>query len=116
MFKCEQCNACEEEIGMILLYPQDIEKLSRNLDMPQEDFLKYFTYEENGKTYLPAPCPFYDGDGCLIHDFSPQQCIQFPFNQPVPCGDKMMLTINTGCPAGKKLAEKFAINPEKVLV
>ena len=127
MFHCERCNKCEQEVGRVRLYDYDVQKISKYLGITEDEFREYYTYTVNKmvdnrlvrETYMPTPCPFFDGEGCLIHNCSPEICIQFPFNQPVPCKNKKgeivrVLTINTGCPAGKKLAEKFAINPETV--
>ena len=114
MFKCERCNKCELSVKKIFLLRTDVERLAKHFGITGRQFLNRYAYMEGGSWYLPAPCPFFDGEGCTVHYYKPNVCIQFPFNQTVKCGDRTMLTINVGCPAGKKLAEKVAINPESV--
>lgn len=116
MFKCERCNKCEQEIGKVYVDHNDVRRLSKHLGMTDSEFIKKHTYMElpGHKLYMTAPCPFFSGDGCTVYEARPMVCQVFPFNKSVKCGDKMMLTVNTGCPAGKKIAENFAINPESV--
>ena len=116
MFECKRCNECERNLQppRINVTQKDAIRIAKHLNMSPVDFLKEYCYPVGNKAYMPAPCRFWDGFSCKIWDVKPEVCCQFPFNQPVKCGNKMMLTINTKCPAGKKLAEKFAINPETV--
>jgi Fe-S-cluster containining protein len=114
MFECERCNECERKISRINVTRNDAIRIAEHLNMSPDDFLEKYCYPEDKKVFLPSPCPFWDGFGCRIWEVKPEVCCQFPFNQPVKCGNKMMITINTGCPAGKKLAEKFGINPAEV--
>ena len=124
MFECERCNECERNLQppRIFVTEKDAVRIANHLGITEDEFREHYTYTVNKivsskivkATYMPAPCKFWDGFSCKIWDVKPEVCCQFPFNQPVKCGNKMMITINTKCPAGKKLAEKFAINPETV--
>lgn len=119
MFKCERCNECERAIARIFVGPWDVARLAKFLEIEPANFLNRYTFRDGNAYYMRAPCPFFAAGGCMVHNFKPSVCLQFPFNQTVKCKtndgiEHNFITINTGCPAGKKLAEKFAINPESV--
>lgn len=119
-FECQRCkhSCCQRldpEDGIILRQGESA-MLADRLRISHRQFKDRYTFTKDGSRFLIAPCPFYSAEinGCSIHSFRPQVCRQFPFNKSIQVGDRLMMTVNVDCPAGKIIGEKYGIKPETV--
>lgn len=99
-FQCSECGKCchsSEPGETVVLYEADICRISTELGMKEElfikKFLKLYKYEyrftdQNESTIrivLPCipMCPFLEGTLCRIHNNKPFQCEFMPFIEPI---------------------------------
>jgi Fe-S-cluster containining protein len=83
-FECRMCGACCYGEGGIYFSIEEKEKMAGYLDMPAEAFLKKYTEERNGRSYLKTGpdrrCIFYHRKKrCLIHPVKPARCLLWPY-------------------------------------
>ena len=83
-FECTMCGTCCYGEGGIYVTQDEIERISRFLDVNQQSFLADFCEERDGrfsvKTGADGFCILYDkGRGCLIHPVKPGICSLWPF-------------------------------------
>ncbi|MFO7735205.1 MAG: YkgJ family cysteine cluster protein [bacterium] len=113
-FRCRLCGKCCKNIRVVLM-PEDVFKLSDELDIDVSDFLKNYTefflmeYEkENSLVYISAPvlnvrengeCVFLRENRCSFYNARPEQCKRLPFvSHPVIFSDNIR-DISSQCPA-----------------
>ncbi|MFC1875643.1 YkgJ family cysteine cluster protein [Chloroflexota bacterium] len=120
MFHCKQCGkCCVGGAEGVLLPPDDIERLSKGMEMSKRQFKDKFTFITEGKRHLPFPCPFYNlnSHSCMVYQFRPYKCRLFPFYpssqiniapNPSHLENKVgVISINVRCPEGKAIASQF---------
>ncbi len=92
-FDALACNSCEGrcctgESGYIYVNKNEIENISKLLNVEVKDFVKDYLFKKGYKYSLKEikyndshECIFYDRNinGCKIYDARPSQCISFPF-------------------------------------
>jgi len=88
-FECQYhkdgCQKCCEIPGLVYLSPDDIKRISKNLNLTEEELLlnvaKVVTKDGQDHYVIEItenkPCPFLD-KGCIIWESRPLQCAQFP--------------------------------------
>ncbi len=87
---CETCQGrcCTGESGYIYVTKNEIEKISKLLDMDVKIFVDTYLFKKMYKYSIKEvvhenshECIFYDRDsnGCKIYDARPLQCKTFPF-------------------------------------
>jgi Fe-S-cluster containining protein len=87
IFKCRKCGSCCKN-GIVILYPEDINRISNYLSLTKIDFINYYYVKEKiidlgglKVLYLDnsKECIFLDQDNlCSIHSVKPLQCIFGP--------------------------------------
>jgi len=94
-FECEKCGECcrgfSEELG-IVLFPDDIYRIPKMLNISSEVFKKKYCYQEEMITKfkrltiymlkdINGKCIFLNESNlCEIHEFKPIQCLKGPIN------------------------------------
>ena len=91
-FECLKCGDCCYGEGGIFMDDEEIEKISRFLEMTPEAFISQSCEERNGRIYIKTGpdnfCMYYDKErSCLIHPVNPKQCSLWPF-YPAIANDK----------------------------
>jgi Fe-S-cluster containining protein len=87
---CSACSGrcCTGESGYIYVTMNEIEKISKLLNLEIKDFATKYLYKKAYKYSIKEikyedsyECIFYDRDinGCKIYEARPSQCITFPF-------------------------------------
>ncbi len=87
---CNSCagRCCSGESGYIYVSKNEVEKISKLLDLEIRDFVKKYLFKKGYKYSIKEiehngahECIFYDRDanGCKIYEARPTQCITFPF-------------------------------------
>ncbi len=87
---CSTCKGrcCTGESGYIYVSKNEIENISKLLDLEIRDFVSKYLFKKGYKYSLKEikhedshECIFYDRElnGCKIYDARPSQCITFPF-------------------------------------
>lgn len=89
-FVCFKCGACCKRInGMLIIYPDDVVRISKYLCMSEDSFLKQYCKHMYIKLKykkidlyvlnLEKKCPFLDDNNlCSIHNVKPLQCYYGP--------------------------------------
>lgn len=109
LFKCKQCGKCCNGLrGGVLLYPDEIPRLADKAHLSKRQFKDRHTYVKDGKRFLNLPCLFYK-DGCSIYPDRPEVCMEYPLNKTYVKDSKHYMTVGMACPAGKELADKYAV-------
>lgn len=102
-FECQGCgHCCTTWYGDVFLREEDIDRISKRLEMDRESFEKqYVSRDSRGKLIvklLPnAYCPFYS-DGCTIHEFKPLTCMSWPFWDNVTDTERSWRKAEQRCP------------------
>lgn len=112
LLKCKRCGACCSAVLFktgVLLFPQEVERLSIRAGVSKRQFKDKYSYTEDGRRFLKLPCPFYKDGECSVYSVRPLVCREFPLNQIVPKNGRMWMTVNMDCPAGKELGNKYAV-------
>lgn len=87
---CSTCQArcCTGESGYIFVTKEEIENISKLLNMEKDDFIETYLFKEGFKHSIKErkigesyECAFYnrESNGCSIYEARPSQCITFPF-------------------------------------
>lgn len=87
---CSSCQAkcCTGESGYIHVSSQEMESVSKFLDLSIEDFTQNYLFKNGYKYSIKErkfgdsyECAFYDraSNGCVIYEVRPTQCRTFPF-------------------------------------
>lgn len=110
-FECQHCKpSCCTLVGGIALHAEEVPVMAQLMGVSKKQFKEHFTYVENKKRHMIAPCPFYDEEKrCTIHDKRPKMCREFPINRADWDGERYWLKVNTLCPGGKKLADRWGV-------
>jgi Fe-S-cluster containining protein len=109
-FSCKRCSACcRYEPGFVYLSENDLEKLTIELKMDRNGFIKTYCrwVDSHGSPEYPKvlslkeksdkDCIFWDG-GCTIYNARPFQCVSFPFWESILFSEKAWEIAATGCP------------------
>lgn len=87
-FSCTQCGACcGGAPGYVFLTSEDIQKLCRTLEMPEEELIQTFARKIvlNGRKIISLKekpnydCIFLENKRCQVYDARPLQCRAYPF-------------------------------------
>lgn len=86
-FECRQCGTCCQGEGGIHMNTEEIERISRFLNLSTPDFLERFCLEKNGRIYIhireDGYCHFSREGKCTIHEVKPSPCRKWPFLRPM---------------------------------
>jgi Fe-S-cluster containining protein len=119
-FSCKRCSACcRYEAGFVYLSENDLEKLTIELKMDKDGFIKTYCRwvddYDGGKVLslkekASKDCVFWE-DGCKVYAARPFQCVSFPFWEAIVSSKKAWEVAASGCPGmnGGKL-----YSPEEV--
>jgi len=87
-FSCKRCSSCcRYDQGYVFLSEKDLDKLTDNLDMDKDRFVKVYcrwvtslqgTKSLSLKEKSNKDCVFWDS-GCSVYKVRPLQCSSFPF-------------------------------------
>jgi len=84
-FQCLRCGSCCCWPGDVRLSPEEQDRIAEYLQLTPEAFLSEYTRltrDRRGLSLIDGEdgnCIFYQrGNGCLINDVKPHQCIGFP--------------------------------------
>ncbi|MCD4744357.1 MAG: YkgJ family cysteine cluster protein [Desulfobacteraceae bacterium] len=107
IFKCMECGACCKGFGGTYISEEDIEKISKYINISLEIFLdKYCTM--SGSKYVLAQgkddnCIFYDKEKqCSIHPVKPYMCKAWPFIKTIISNPENWNAMAGSCPGMKK--------------
>ncbi|SFR53423.1 hypothetical protein SAMN04490243_2706 [Robiginitalea myxolifaciens] len=108
---CLECANCCKTTGP-LFTPADVDRISGKLRMKPGDFVdEYLRTDEEGDLVLQeVPCRFLAADNaCLIYDFRPKACREYPHTDRRKFHQIGSLTIkNTAiCPAAFRIVESL---------
>lgn len=122
-FICTMCGKCCQGEGSVFLYPEDVKRMSRELNVPVQEFVdKYTGYilfetiEGNG-SYLYIPylvlkkdkndlCVFSDDKVCTIHKFKPFHCDYTPFVSEFFSDEEWRKEVSLKCPGLMNMKEE----------
>lgn len=94
-FECTKCGECCKGFTSeysVMLYPRDVEKLSKYFNITEPEFLRRFTVSKKSNIgensinfrnikYKNGICIFLDAENkCTVHEIKPVQCERTPFN------------------------------------
>jgi Fe-S-cluster containining protein len=103
LFECTQCGTCCQGEGGIFISPEEIDRISRFLNISQTIFLEKYCLQKNGKTYIHTRedgyCHFSNEGRCRIHEVKPFPCRQWPFFPPMLRDQANWETARNSCPA-----------------
>ncbi len=77
---CRQCANCCKVVGP-LLKARDIKRLATHLGLSVEKFMgEYLEKDEEGEGHFfkSTPCPFLDGNLCIVYPQRPDDCRSYP--------------------------------------
>jgi Fe-S-cluster containining protein len=89
-FECTQCGACCKWEGVVVLIPEDIDRLAKSFDKNEEEFLKDYT-TTHGKLIILSnkpdtdTCIFLKNNKCSVWDDKPKQCKDYPKKYEKKC-------------------------------
>ncbi|MCX7047164.1 MAG: YkgJ family cysteine cluster protein [Candidatus Sumerlaeota bacterium] len=86
-FACRRCGNCCRGEGYVWLNANDVERISRILNLDRKVFLTQYTQRIHGfpqpcllnKDDAAISCIFLEESGCRVHAAKPRQCATFPF-------------------------------------
>lgn len=89
-FECIKCGACCKWEGVVVLTPEDIDRLAKNFDKDKEDFLSEYTTTFGKLTVLSNKpdtdiCVFLKNNKCSVWDDKPKQCADYPKKYEKKC-------------------------------
>lgn len=80
--KCLNCNKCCEWNGILVLSQQDITRLSKYLNIENQEFLNTYSERRDNdlilKSDITGSCVFLNNGSCSIYPARPTACIEFP--------------------------------------
>ena len=80
---CGKCCTTVERDGSVFLEPMDIERLSRHLEVPPQDFVAQYASREGADIELgkrdDGQCVFLADGRCGVYEARPLQCRTYPF-------------------------------------
>lgn len=85
-FHCERCGNCCRGDGVVILLPDDVERIAAFLGLKRKEFLAQYTHRVSGirhpclldKDDEAISCIFLEEGGCAVNDVKPHQCATFP--------------------------------------
>ena len=106
-FSCKRCSSCcRYDSGFVFLSEKDLEKLTAELKMDSNGFIKAYCRWVTG-LYEPESlslreksnkdCIFWDS-GCTVYEARPLQCRTFPFWESILSSSEAWEVAATGCP------------------
>ena len=83
-FSCKFCGHCCHGQGGIIVSNNDLTRLSKRLNLTEQEVTEQFCIPRNGKRVIRTNetnfCVFFEKDkGCLVHDDKPNICKAWPF-------------------------------------
>ena len=125
-FNCRRCGRCCDTNGRIYLYFDDINRLSSNMSLDVDIFIKkycefrreIFVFRDQtinfeilslAKKHNNNQCVFLNEGLCLVHDFKPLQCKLAPFIEPIITNKEVWEDFKNKCPGfmdGKTYSNK----------
>jgi len=112
-FECTKCGDCCRWDGEVFLTPEDIKRMSENLNINVSEFLEKYTI--SGKTLKNKPdsseCVFLKDNKCTIFNNKPEQCDKFPIKYTKKCPGFMKdrsSSMHNYAAAVKMVSEKLA--------
>jgi Fe-S-cluster containining protein len=78
------CTACANccRVATVRVTERDVERISKELGMPREQFLSEHTVQDEADGLIlargPNGCTFLQGNLCSIYDVRPDHCSRFP--------------------------------------
>ncbi len=108
---CLECANCCKSLGPRIIM-KDIERIAKSQRMKESDFVeKYLRIDEDGDyVFKSMPCPFLASDNyCLIYDFRPKACREYPHTDRTKFLQIANLTITNSatCPAVYEILERL---------
>jgi len=86
IFHCTQCGECCKGYGGTYISQEDIEKISKHLNISVQDFLTDYCQYSGGKPLLAVGqngyCVFWNKN-CQIHSIKPRMCRAWPYIESV---------------------------------
>ncbi|NLH94625.1 MAG: YkgJ family cysteine cluster protein [Synergistaceae bacterium] len=85
LFSCIQCGRCCRRNGIVVLTPQEMEKISAFLGLSSDEGLRCYATRQEGRLVLRdgprGECIFYEWATarCKVYLVRPHQCRQYPF-------------------------------------
>jgi len=82
-FTCKQCGNCCKGDGVVRLTEDDIERLSKYLNISPQEFKEKYTFNSFlGEVWLNdkpnKDCIFLENNLCSVHSVKPRQCENYP--------------------------------------
>lgn len=83
-FACQRCAACCKWPGDVVLWDNEIEAISKFINLPTQEFIDRYTRLRANRTGLSliekpnGECIFLEGMSCSINPVKPEQCRDFP--------------------------------------
>ena len=107
IFQCLECGACCKGFGGTYISGNDIEKISKYIDISPEIFLKRYCVESGSKYVLiqgkDDNCIFYNKDKqCTIHPVKPYMCRAWPFIKTIISNPENWNAMAGSCPGMTK--------------
>jgi len=107
-FSCKRCSSCcRYDAGYVFLSENDLKKLTAELKMDRNSFIKAYcrwvndSQNENEVLSLREKsnkdCILWDA-GCLVYTARPVQCSTFPFWKAIVSSEQAWQIAATGCP------------------
>jgi Fe-S-cluster containining protein len=87
-FECTRCSrCCRHSPGYVFLSAKDVERLSKALGTPPEEFLRVYCRRVSTgiadrislKEKANFDCIFWENGGCSVYEARPTQCRAYPF-------------------------------------
>lgn len=83
-FKCTGCGkCCGGSPGAVWLSKQDVERISKHLNLKESEFLEKYTHRIDGRLSLKEKenydCILLVNNQCSIYSIKPRQCTTYPF-------------------------------------
>lgn len=108
---CLDCANCCKTTGP-LFTSKDIERISKHLKLKPGDFIEKYLRIDEDRDYVlqEVPCAFLAADNtCLIYDFRPKACAEFPHTNRKNFQKISHLTLKnvTVCPAAMNIVEEM---------
>jgi len=106
-FSCKRCSACcRYEAGFVFLSEEDLEKLSRALNLDKNKvmavYCRWVTDWKGDETLSlkeksNKDCILWD-NGCTVYSARPLQCVAFPFWESILASKEAWKATASGCP------------------
>ncbi len=100
-FQCQMCGECCEGYGGTFVTHEDIEAISRHLNIDSESFVDDYCQNSGRRPLIKmgdsGRCVFWD-QVCTIHEVKPRMCKLWPFIQNVVTDPANWAAMHSMCP------------------